>query len=95
MKNRRETTFAGSPAESAVVVGRWGHSGTHTHLVEVYFRSQNEGTPMERRQVLTARPLCNAGKGRHHAHGLQWDAEMNEKTVTCRGCQGFRLVEKQ
>lgn len=66
-------------------VGRYGAAGSHSHLIEVKFTEDEDS-----RKVYSANPLCNSRLGQFGGHGVQWDAPMNEKTVTCAQCRKYK-----
>lgn len=66
-------------------VGRYGAAGTHSHLIQVNFTEGEDG-----RKVYGANPLCNSRLGQFGANAVQWDAPMNETTVTCKQCRKFK-----
>ncbi len=82
--------------EQGYVIGRYGFSGSHSHLVEVTFRVEDADKPWAKRKVISARPMC-AGitRGDKHAHSLNWTAPVNTKTITCEKCREFRCVEPE
>lgn len=71
-------------------VGRYGHTGTHTHLVSisVVIKEDGEHRPgtLTVGQIAMSAPLCNSQRGQHGATP-EMDKRWDTKDVTCAKCR--------